>query len=69
MFKKRSLQVKVVRDSDLDDPCDYVTINAHEVSDAVIDVVKESANTVVKIMFVYMALDTYRKVAIALASR
>lgn len=69
MLKKRSLQVRVVKDEDLDETYEHLTVNAHEISDAVIDVVKESANTVVKIMFVYMALDTYRKVAIALAQK
>ena len=69
MLKKRSLQVRVVKDDDLDETYEHVTVNAHEVSDAVIDVLKEGTKAVAKVIFVYMALDTYRQVAVAVAKR
>jgi hypothetical protein len=69
MFKNKSLQVKVVKDKDVGEEVVLDECHAYEISDAVVYVLKEGSNTAVKLITVYVALDTWRKLVLLAAKR
>ena len=71
MFKNHSAQVKFVKDKDLPDPPNGPSLDqkVRTITDAALTVIDEASKVGTRMIVAYVALDTWRKIAVIAASK
>ena len=71
MFKNHTAQVKIVKDSNLPDPPGGPSLDqkVRTVTNAALTVIDEASKVGTRLIVAYVALDTWRKIAIIAAQK